>query len=157
MIVDYSALSLSSAGVFPDQGGADIVSIVTPHPGHWPHVTIRASHHQRQRIVTICEEAIKIFLTWQTRLNVSVSCYMLTASVRFSLSHWDILYFLSDSGSGRSLYFKFLSLIVQYNFTLTWLPIVQSNGSTNLIVLIVPPNNPQLLIDSLNTTYLFCI
>ena len=122
----------------------------------WFQIITFPSESKKLESVKICEEAIKIFLTWQTRLNVSGSYFMLTASVRFSFN-WEWFYFLSDSG--RSLYFRFLSLIliVQYNFTLTWLPIVQSNGSTNLIVLIVLPNNPQLLIDSLNTTYLFCI
>ena len=75
MIVDYSALSLSSAGVFPDQGGADIVTIVTPHPGHWPHVNIRASYH-RERIVTICEEAIKIFLTSDCITGIEKQCVL---------------------------------------------------------------------------------
>ena len=54
----------------------------------------------------------------------------------------------------RRYIFRF-PLMVQYNFTLTWLPIVQSNSSTNLIVLIVPPNNPRTTSNWLSKHHLY--
>ena len=62
---------------------------------------------------------------------------------------WDVMWC-----QHRRYIFRF-PLMVQYNFTLTWLPIVQSNSSTNLIVLIVPPNNPRTTSNWLSKHHLY--